>query len=331
MSYPPEIHKKVIEMYTTPAIDGTWTGTQTIAKTLGLYQATVYNILKVHGIKTRSRKEWGENGKVCKPIKNLPVGTPPPCKCGCGDTAAWNQRKNGWNVYIVGHQHKHALYKDKEWLEREYVINKRTASQISDMFEVSGSSIIRWLKHFGIPIRKQSESLVLSGAVKGKNNPAWKGGIAKWNYASGWKRIARQIRLRDNYTCQTCGTVFEKTSKVLHVHHKDGDKLNNDPTNLVCVCATCHPKGKRKEGWTRKNPPPPRQFVVTRRGEIFGFDPDKWISTRAASDQIGLTPGHLVNLGQRDLFTIRKQGGFWYIEVDSFQKFTRTHTRHKHY
>ncbi|MHC5058639.1 MAG: HNH endonuclease signature motif containing protein [Planctomycetota bacterium] len=26
----------------------------------------------------------------------------------------------------------------------------------------------------------------------------------------------------------------------LDVHHRDGDKTNNDPDNLSTVCATCH-------------------------------------------------------------------------------------------
>jgi hypothetical protein len=26
----------------------------------------------------------------------------------------------------------------------------------------------------------------------------------------------------------------------LHIHHRDGDKYNNDVSNLECLCANCH-------------------------------------------------------------------------------------------
>ena len=112
---------------------------------------------------------------------------------------------------------------------------------------VNSSVVRKFMRKFGIEMRTTSETLIVNGSMLGSNNPAWKGGIAKWNYAPNWKRIAHDIRKRDNYTCQICMTSFPKSSKILHVHHMDGDKFNNAPTNLVTVCATCHPKGKRKE------------------------------------------------------------------------------------
>ena len=39
--------------------------------------------------------------------------------------------------------------------------------------------------------------------------------------------------------CEMCGytPMFQGS---LDVHHRDGDKSNNDTTNLMTVCATCH-------------------------------------------------------------------------------------------
>lgn len=39
--------------------------------------------------------------------------------------------------------------------------------------------------------------------------------------------------------CESCGhrPLF---NRVLNVHHRDGDKTNNDPDNLMTLCANCH-------------------------------------------------------------------------------------------
>ena len=41
--------------------------------------------------------------------------------------------------------------------------------------------------------------------------------------------------------CEVCG--FVETDEVrLHVHHKDGNDLNDSPDNLMLVCPSCHGK-----------------------------------------------------------------------------------------
>jgi len=42
---------------------------------------------------------------------------------------------------------------------------------------------------------------------------------------------------RDDYKCQVC---FNHFSKKLVVHHIDGDRQNNDLSNLVTLCQVCH-------------------------------------------------------------------------------------------
>lgn len=263
-----ETELKVIELYTTPAPDGSWIGNKTIGLLLGIYPTVVHNILKRHNIPIRSCVASHANGKRCKPIKNLsPKGEAPPfCKCGCDSPVDWNQRKNRWNVYVKGHYRNNLgqkikgyphverpidssdmPFKNPDWLYEEYITRHQSAQDIAVNCGVNPTTIRKYLRRFGVPVRTSKESLILSKKNKGSNNPSWKGGIAKWNYAPSWKRIAHDIRKRDGYTCQICKTQFPKSSKFLHVHHMDGDKFNNIPSNLVTVCATCHPKGKRKE------------------------------------------------------------------------------------
>jgi len=55
-----------------------------------------------------------------------------------------------------------------------------------------------------------------------------------------WKEIARQVRIRDNMTCQMCGRkVFGKDA---HVHHIDENRQHNDMSNLILLCPHCHSK-----------------------------------------------------------------------------------------
>jgi hypothetical protein len=184
----------------------------------------------------------GEN--MGKPIKNIPpLGQSTPfCKCGCGRPVIWNRRSNKWNVFVQesGHYRKDAQYKSESWLREQYVDLHRPTTEIAQECFVNITTISHYLNKYHIPRRTQAESLVLSGAVRGSKNPAWKGGCAKWDYAFNWKATARRIRMRDKYTCQACGLTKKRWGVGLHVHHIDQDKTHNSDDNLISLCAQCH-------------------------------------------------------------------------------------------
>jgi len=58
------------------------------------------------------------------------------------------------------------------------------------------------------------------------------------------KELKDRIRNRDNYECQVC-KITEKehlinSKKTLVIHHIDGNKYNNNTSNLVSLCVSCH-------------------------------------------------------------------------------------------
>lgn len=57
-------------------------------------------------------------------------------------------------------------------------------------------------------------------------------------YGTEWPRIRAEILKRDNYRCQG----FCSTSQLLEIHHIEPwhTTKNNDPSNLITLCESCH-------------------------------------------------------------------------------------------
>ncbi len=73
------------------------------------------------------------------------------------------------------------------------------------------------------------------------------------------KGYAKQITIRDNYTCQHCGEVKTFTNNLgieiptddgLEIHHILPVSLGgtDEPKNLICLCKRCHSEQHKKRG-----------------------------------------------------------------------------------
>lgn len=86
--------------------------------------------------------------------------------------------------------------------------------------------------------------------VSGKNNPMFgKKGQDAPGYIDGRRIGEAGQRLKDSAwrvvafrhkerRCELCGS--EPAGRRLHVHHIDGDRMNNHLENLIVVCVECH-------------------------------------------------------------------------------------------
>ena len=164
-------------------------------------------------------------------------GTPPPCSCGCGQQVRWDRGRKRWRPFSsLECYRKPALYKESKWLTAQYE-SGRTLRDIAEEFSVNKSTIKRFAVKYNIELRPPHQR---RGINTGSDNPAWKGGVAAWDYSSDWKAIARDIKYRDNWTCQDCHEQRKRWGKYLHVHHINCNKLDNDPSNLISLCDKCH-------------------------------------------------------------------------------------------
>ena len=59
-----------------------------------------------------------------------------------------------------------------------------------------------------------------------------------------WKRLRRQICVRDNYQCQMCSKQLAPRAHNMHVDHKIPVRLGGADIaeNLWCLCSSCHRK-----------------------------------------------------------------------------------------
>lgn len=61
----------------------------------------------------------------------------------------------------------------------------------------------------------------------------------------------RQDKINDNCVCEKCGTYYSK-DKNFELHHKDGNRKNNDINNFEWLCNSCHKKEHYKLGRTKR-------------------------------------------------------------------------------
>jgi len=118
-------------------------------------------------------------------------------------------------------------------------IEKRTESR-KDFKHSEESKTKMSLSHMGKTIPDKTRKAI-SERHSGNKNFFWSGGISFEPYTPEFnKALKRQIRERDNFTCQHPDC--EIKSKSLHCHHIDYLKQNSISENLISLCEKHHGK-----------------------------------------------------------------------------------------
>ena len=179
---------------------------------------------------------------------------------------------NGWKrvnelsigdiVYVNGLE----CYKDKDWLDNEYNNLNKSQSEIGEFCGVSKHTIRSWIRKFELqkepgswcigkepvnkgrtkfdyePMMKTSVKMMGNSGPRvpwtKENNPAWKGDDVSIYGAYG--RMNREFT--KTHVCNNCG--FEGNTEF---HHIDKNPWNNELSNIIELCTSCHHAIHRKE------------------------------------------------------------------------------------
>ena len=70
--------------------------------------------------------------------------------------------------------------------------------------------------------------------------PRRRAGEFDGQYTADWGEVARRYKETKNFTCESCHLDLRNALSLLHVHHINGVKTNNSPSNLKALCIQCH-------------------------------------------------------------------------------------------
>jgi predicted DNA-binding protein YlxM (UPF0122 family) len=147
----------------------------------------------------------------------------------------------------MGANYKALAALSKETVERMYFKDEMSQTQIAKTLGVTQGAVQLFMRKHGITARTRTDGIIISRnreQFSGENNPQWNGGrhITYHGY--------QHIRMPDHPLADNRGYVKEhrlvwynaygEIPKGYHVHHRNGDKLDNRLENLELLSHRKH-------------------------------------------------------------------------------------------
>lgn len=60
------------------------------------------------------------------------------------------------------------------------------------------------------------------------------------HYSKDWEEVSSEYRRSVNWVCESCGVDLSNHRSLLHTHHRNHVKGDNNRTNLQALCVICH-------------------------------------------------------------------------------------------
>lgn len=157
------------------------------------------------------------------------------------------------------------LYKDKAWLEEQYIRNNLEQATIGALAGVSKHTVRTWIRKFQLqkpagswtagrkpwnaglryangPTHSEAAKAIFRQNKLGAKNPNWRGGVTKQRQqiAKECHKFRAEVYAADDYACRLCRQKGGKLAlhHILPVWYRPD--LATQKANLATVCAECH-------------------------------------------------------------------------------------------
>lgn len=163
--------------------------------------------------------------------------------------------KEGNSIYVNGQVvEKNELYKNHDWLYHQNITLNKSFVEIGKEFNFNTSTLKKWARKLNIP--KKGTGYFNIGRTPWNKGLTESDDVRVKNQSDALRRYHHCGRRKDKILkedtskyqkykklyCEVCGIISDN----LEVHHKNCNRSDNNPNNLITLCKCCHQRVHHK-------------------------------------------------------------------------------------